>query len=175
MQIFPPLCIYNFGLSRRTPSPRPPTPRNFSTSVRPPCHARPPSLPRAPALQLPCVPAVPPAAVRVRPPSSCRARPPSLPRAPALQLPREGSLRRQGVARLLQQGTSMALNLCRPCVFMTTHRTGGGATTETRARPRTATYAATSGRVRGHGAGMEVDLPSRGPFLGGGRRWMEPN
>jgi len=25
MQTFPPLCIYNFGLPRRTPSPRPPT------------------------------------------------------------------------------------------------------------------------------------------------------
>ena len=24
-------------------------------------------------------------------------------------------------------------------------------------------------------AGTEVDLPSRGPSLGGGRRWMEPN
>ena len=29
--------------------------------------------------------------------------------------------------------------------------------------------------VRGHGAGTEVDLPSRGPSLGGGRRWTEPN
>jgi hypothetical protein len=53
MQTFPPFCIYNFGLPRRTPSPRPPTPRDFSTLVRPPC--------------------------RARPPSSCRACPPSLP------------------------------------------------------------------------------------------------
>ena len=42
MQTFPPLCIYNFGISRRTPSPS--TPRDFSTPVRPPCRARPPYL-----------------------------------------------------------------------------------------------------------------------------------
>ena len=41
MQTFPPLCIYNFGLPRRTPSPRPPTPRDFSTPICPPCRARP--------------------------------------------------------------------------------------------------------------------------------------
>jgi len=29
--------------------------------------------------------------------------------------------------------------------------------------------------VRGHNAGTEVDLPSRGPSLGGGRRWTESN
>jgi len=46
MQTFPQLCIYNFGLPRRTPSPWPPTPRDFSTLVRPPCRARPPSLTR---------------------------------------------------------------------------------------------------------------------------------
>ena len=56
MQTFPPLCVYNFGLPRRTLSPRPPTPCDFSTPVRPPYRTRPPSLPR--------VPAVPPAAVR---------------------------------------------------------------------------------------------------------------
>jgi len=98
MQTFPPLCIYNSGLPRRISSPRTLTPRDFSTPVRPPCHARPPSLPRASALQLPRVPAVPPAAVRARLPY-----------------------------------------------------------------------------VRGHGAGTEVDLPSWGPSLGGGRRWSEPN
>ena len=58
----------------------------------------------------------------------------------------------------------------RPPSFTTTHRTGGGATTETRARPRTTTYAATSGRRtrprRGNGGG---------PSLRGGRRWTEPN
>ena len=43
MQTFPPLCIYNFDLPRRTPSPRPPHPARF-------LYARPPSLPRAPAL-----------------------------------------------------------------------------------------------------------------------------
>jgi hypothetical protein len=60
MQTFPPLCIYNFGLPRRTPSPRPsPPPR--AISLRP--SAR------------------PPAAARARRPSSCRARPPSQPRA----------------------------------------------------------------------------------------------
>jgi len=94
MQTFPPLCIYNFGVPRRTPSSRPP-PRAISL--------RPSALPTARAR--------PPAAARGRRPSSCRARPPSLPRTPALQLPREGSLRCQGVARLLQQGTSMDLNL----------------------------------------------------------------
>ena len=95
MQTFPPLCIYNFGLPRWTPSPRLPPPRAISLcpSALPAARARPP--------------------YRARPPSSCRACPPSLqlPCAPALQLPREGSLRRQGVARLLQQSTSMDLNL----------------------------------------------------------------
>jgi len=40
MQTFPPLCIYNFGLPRRTPSPVLPIPRDFSMPVRPPCRAR---------------------------------------------------------------------------------------------------------------------------------------
>ena len=53
-----------------------PTPRDFSTPVRPPCRSRPPSLPRVPALQLPRVPAIPPAAVRARPPASSRRIPP---------------------------------------------------------------------------------------------------
>ena len=71
MQTFPPLCIYNFGLPRRTLSP--PTLR----------YARPPSLPRAPAL--PTARARPTAAARARRPSSCRACSPSLqlPCAPA--------------------------------------------------------------------------------------------
>ena len=59
MQTFPPLCIYNFGLPRRTLSPAPPpTPRDFSTSVRPPCRAHPPSSCGAcpPSHQLPCAP-----------------------------------------------------------------------------------------------------------------------
>jgi hypothetical protein len=46
MQTFPPLCIHNFGLPRRTPSPcPPPTPHDFSTPVRSPCRA--PALPTA--------------------------------------------------------------------------------------------------------------------------------
>ena len=62
MQTFPPLCIHNFGLPRRTPSPRPsPYPARF-------LYARPP------ALQLPRVPAVPPVAVRARPPNRARPR-----------------------------------------------------------------------------------------------------
>jgi len=90
------LCIYanlpttlhlQFRPSTSDSIPSAPHPARF-------LYARPPSLPRAPALQLPHVPA----------PSL------QLPCAPALQLPREGSLRRQGVARLLQQGTSMDLN-----------------------------------------------------------------
>ena len=84
MQTFPPLCIYNFGLPHRTPSPRPP-PRAISL--------RPSALPAA----------------RARPPAAARAR---------------------------------------------------------RTRPRL-------DDIRGHSAGTEMDLLSRGPSLGGGRRGAE--
>jgi len=77
------------------------------------------------------------------------ARPPSLPRAPALP----------------------GCHLCRPCVFTTTHRTGGGATTETHARPRTTTYAATARERRW--TFPRGDLPSEED--GGGRSRTDAN
>jgi len=50
------ISVFHVGLR----PPGPPTPRDFSTPVRPPYRVRPPSLP--------CVPTVPPAVVRARPP-----------------------------------------------------------------------------------------------------------
>ena len=43
MQTFPPLCIYNFGLLRRTPSPRPPRAISLRPSALPAARARPPA------------------------------------------------------------------------------------------------------------------------------------